>query len=199
MEHRDARGRQSRSRREAGAGVIVTTERIQATHLGGSPRRKSSHRDLRPAERATGIHASDSLYAWAWYLRGGGGAAALAEDQGPAGLQATHGGGTGGGPGTTWRRRQWRTGTPRSGAGGGQGPADIKGARGSDRRRSGQSSDSESRSLRTAGLARPAGPRHSPAPTGVGRGASDCHGRVSRRQWGLRGAGSDGPPTKMCR
>ncbi len=45
-----------------------------------------------------------------------------------------------------------------------------------DRRRSCESSDSESRSLRTAGLAQPAGPRHSPAPTGVGRGTSDGHG-----------------------
>ncbi len=42
-----------------------------------------------------------------------------------------------------------------------------------DRRRSGQRSDSESRSLRTAGLGQPAGPRHSPAPTGVRRGTSD--------------------------
>jgi hypothetical protein len=41
--------------------------------------------------------------------------------------------------------------------------------------RSGQSSDSESRSLRTAGLGQPAGPRHSPAPTGVRRGTSDRH------------------------
>ena len=63
-----------------------------------TPRRKSSHRDLRPAGRATRIHASDSLYAWAWYQWSGGGAAALAEDQGPAELQATHCGGTGGGP-----------------------------------------------------------------------------------------------------
>ena len=94
-----------------------------------TPRRKSSHRDLRPAGRATRIHTSDSLYAWAWYQRSGGGAAGLAEDQGPAELQATHGVGTGGGPGTTRRRRRWRTGTPHSGAGGGPGPADIKGAR----------------------------------------------------------------------
>jgi hypothetical protein len=39
-----------------------------------------------------------------------------------------------------------------------------------DRRRSGQCSDSESRSLRTAGLGQPAGSRHSPAPTEVRRG-----------------------------
>jgi hypothetical protein len=45
-----------------------------------------------------------------------------------------------------------------------------------DRRRRRQSSDSESRSLRTAGLAKPAGPRHSPATTGVRRGPSDGHG-----------------------
>ncbi len=47
-----------------------------------------------------------------------------------------------------------------------------------DLRRSGQRSDSESRSLRTAGLAQPAGPRHSPAPTGVRRGTSDGHGWI---------------------
>ncbi len=47
-----------------------------------------------------------------------------------------------------------------------------------DRRRSGQRSDSESRSLRTAGLGQPAGPRHSPAPTGVRRGTSDGNGWI---------------------
>jgi hypothetical protein len=63
------------------------------------PRRKSSHRDLRrarpgcmhPACSTPGLGTSDQ-----WR---GGGAAALAEDQEPAELQATHGGGTGGGPG----------------------------------------------------------------------------------------------------
>ncbi len=39
-------------------------------------------------------------------------------------------------------------------------------------RQSCQRSDSESRSLRTAGLGQPAGPRHSPAPSGVRRGTS---------------------------
>ncbi len=48
-------------------------------------------------------------------------------------------------------------------------------ARVMDRRRSGQSWDSESRSLCTAGLGQPAGPRHSPAPTGVRRETSDGH------------------------
>ncbi len=57
-----------------------------------------------------------------------------------------------------------------------QGPADIKPTAGvMDRQRSGQSqsSVSGSRSLRIAGLLQPAGPRHSPAPTGVGSEASD--------------------------
>ncbi len=39
-------------------------------------------------------------------------------------------------------------------------------------------SDSESRSLRTAGLGQPAGQHHLPAPTGVRRGTSDCHGWI---------------------
>ena len=157
------------------------------------PWRKSSHRDLRPAGRATRIHASDSLYAWAWYQRSGGGAAALAEDQGPAELQATHGGGTGGGPGTTRRQHRWRTGRCAAA------PVEDRGRRTSrepaagvmDRRRSGQSSDSESRSLRTAGLAQPAGPRHSPAPTGVGRGRS----RLGR----VEGSGGYGEPGRTGR
>jgi hypothetical protein len=44
------------------------------------------------------------------------------------------------------------------------------------RRRSGPSSDSESLSLHTARLAQPARPRHSPAPTGVGRVMSASRG-----------------------
>jgi hypothetical protein len=44
-----------------------------------------------------------------------------------------------------------------------------------DRLQSCQSSDSESRSLRTAGLGQPAEPHHSAAPPGVRRGTSDGH------------------------
>ncbi len=66
----------------------------------------------------------------------------------------------------TQRWRQWRT-----GVGGHQGGPQPKSCTGS----CGQSSDSESRSLRTAELAQPAWQRHSPAPTGVRRGTSDGH------------------------
>ena len=57
-----------------------------------------------------------------------------------------------------------------------------------DRRRSGQRSDSESRSLRTAGLGQPAGPRHSPAPTGVRRGTSDGHGWIGSKAVEITGS-----------
>ncbi len=50
-----------------------------------------------------------------------------------------------------------------------------------DRRRSGQRSDSESRSLHTSVLGQPAGPRHLPAPTGVRRGTSDGHGEIGSK------------------
>ena len=74
-------------------------------------------------------------------------------------------------------RSRWRAGpTQRRHPVVDQGPADIKPAAGvMDRRWSGQSqsSVSGSRGLRIAGLQQPAGPRHSPAPTGVGRGTSD--------------------------
>jgi hypothetical protein len=50
-----------------------------------------------------------------------------------------------------------------------------------DRRRSGQSLDSGSWSLHTAELGQPAGPRHSPAPTGVRRGTSDGHGWIGSK------------------
>ncbi len=61
-----------------------------------------------------------------------------------------------------------------------------------DRRRSGQRSDSESRrrSLRTAGLGQPAGPRHSPAPTGVRRGTSDGNGWIGSRSKAVEITGS---------
>jgi hypothetical protein len=62
-----------------------------------------------------------------------------------------------------------------------------------DRLRSGQRSDSESRSLRTAGLGQPAGQRHSPAPTGVRRGTSDGHG-LDRVESG----GDKGKPSRVC-
>ena len=93
------------------------------------PWRKSSHRDLRPAGRATRIHASDSLYAWAWYQRSGGGAAEerrhwrrtrgrrsykLHTAAAPVEDRGRRGGSTGGGPGAAQRRRR------RSGAGGHQ-------------------------------------------------------------------------------
>ncbi len=57
-----------------------------------------------------------------------------------------------------------------------------------DRRRSGQSLDLESRSLRTAGLGQPAGPRHSPAPTGVRRGTSDGHGWIGSKAVEMTGS-----------
>jgi hypothetical protein len=82
--------------------------------------------------------------------------------------------------------------TSRAGASGGQEQADIEGAstRITDLRRSGQSWDSESRSIRTAGLAPPAGLRHSPAPTGVRRDFEQ-----SRLDW-VEGDGDNG--TRMC-
>ncbi len=68
------------------------------------PERQRSYREVvapGPTDRGarSRVHASDSLYAWAWHWWSSGGAVALAEDQGPVGLQATHGGGTGGGLG----------------------------------------------------------------------------------------------------
>jgi hypothetical protein len=73
--------------------------------------------------------------------------------------------------------------TSRGGAGGGPGRRTSRepAAGVMDRRRSGQSSDSESRSLRTAGLGQPAGPRHSPAPTGLRRGTLDGHGWIGTK------------------
>jgi hypothetical protein len=65
-----------------------------------------------------------------------------------------------------------------------------------DRRRCCKSSDSESGSLGTVGLRQPAGLRHSPAPTGVGRGTSDGHGSGG----GDNGKpGRTGPPSKISR
>ncbi len=55
-------------------------------------------------------------------------------------------------------------------------------------RRSGQSSDSDNRSLRTAGLGQPAGQRHSPAPTGVRRGTSDGHGWIGSKAVEITGS-----------
>ena len=85
------------------------------------------------------------------------------------------------------RRSRWRAGpTQQRHPVVDQGPADIKPAAGvMDRRRSGQSqsSVSGSRSLRIAGLQQTAGPRHSPAPTGVGSetwDGQDCTTTTSR-------------------
>ncbi len=110
---------------------------------------------------------------------GAAGAAAAAELQ----LEATHwrhrrrtgaGGVTGytvAAPVEDWRRRAAAPVGDRSRRTSREPPAGVM-----DRRRSGHSSDSESRSLRTAGLGQPAGSRHSPAQTGVRRGTSDGHG-----------------------
>jgi hypothetical protein len=120
---------------------------------------------------------------------GAAGAAAAAE------LQDTH------------RRHRWRTGTrrsyrlhsggsgggletSRSSAGGGPEPADIEGARSRSHGpagRIGQRSDSESRSLRTAGLGQPAGPRHSPRDVG--------RSRLDR----VEGGGDNGKPGRKGR
>ena len=107
-----------------------------------------------------------------------------------------HSGDIGGGPepaelqATQWRlrwrtgdvarRRRWRTGSRRTSR---EPAAGVM-----DRRRSGQRSDSESRSLRTAGLGQPAGPRHSPAPTGVRRGTSDGHGWIGSKAVEITGS-----------
>ncbi len=57
-----------------------------------------------------------------------------------------------------------------------------------NRRRSGERSDSESRSLRTAGLGQPAGPIHSPAPTGVRRGTPDGHDWIGSKAVEITGS-----------
>ncbi len=57
-----------------------------------------------------------------------------------------------------------------------------------DLRRSCQSSDSESRSLRTAGLGQPAGPRHSPAPTLLRRGTLDGNGWIESKAVEITGS-----------
>jgi hypothetical protein len=56
------------------------------------------------------------------------------------------------------------------------------------RPRSGQSSDSESLSLCTAGLEQPAGPRHSPAQTGERRGTSEGHGWIGSEEVEITGS-----------
>ncbi len=122
---------------------------------------------------------------------GAAGAAGAADAAAAAELQATQ-----------WRLR-WRTGDVarrrrwRTGAGGHRGSrrtSSEPAAGVMDRRRSGQRSDSESRSLHTAGLGQPAGPRHSPAPTGVRRGTSDGHG-LDR----IEGGGDNGKPSRTGR
>jgi hypothetical protein len=54
--------------------------------------------------------------------------------------------------------------------------------------KSGQRSDWKSLSLRTTGLGQPAGPRHSPAPTGVRRGTSDGHGWIGSKAVEITGS-----------
>ena len=78
------------------------------------------------------------------------------------------------------RRRRWRIGSRRTS---GEPAAGVM-----DRQRSGQRSASASRSLRTAGLGQPAGPRHSPAPTGVRRESSDGHGWIGSKAVEITGS-----------
>jgi hypothetical protein len=67
-----------------------------------------------------------------------------------------------------------------------------------DRQRSGQSSDSESRSLRTAGLGQPAGPRHSAAPFACSYWSEE--GDVGRTLLDrVEGDGEDGKPGRTGR
>ena len=116
--------------------------------------------------------------------RRGGGAtsytsAASVEDRKPAELQATQ-----------WRLR-WRTGDVarrRRRRTGSRRRRTWREPAAGVRRRSGQRSDSESRSLRTAGLGQAAGPRHSPAPTGVRRGTSDGHGWIGSKAVEITGS-----------
>ena len=70
---------------------------------------------------------------------------------------------------------------------------DTAAAPAEDRRRS--AADSEDWSLRPAGQAHPAEPRHSP----VRRGTQGKHGWLGRRQWRRLRAGLGGPPTKLLR
>ncbi len=108
-----------------------------------------------------------------------GGVTALAEDRNvvrrsrqrtgaPAELQATHSDGTSGRPWMTRRRQPWtsHSGTVEDQC---QRTSREPAAGVMVRRRSGQSSDSESSSLHNDGLAQPAWPHHSPASTRVRR------------------------------
>jgi hypothetical protein len=104
----------------------------------------------------------------------------------------------------TLRRCRWTTGTDAAAA-----PVEDRGWRTSrqpaagvmSRRRSGQSSDSGSRSLRTAGLAQleAAGPRRSTLLLEWGEGRRTVTAGLGRRRWRPGRAGSGGPLTKMCR
>jgi hypothetical protein len=141
----------SRGRQRAGAGVIVTTARIQATYLGGSRSTGTyGQRGARPGYTPPALSTPGLGTSGAEELR--------------------RSGGTGGGPGTcgatsyTRRWRRWRT-----GAGGHQG---------SPRQESWTGCGADRARTRRAGV----------------YALLDWHnlpGRVTR------GAGSDGPPTKM--
>jgi hypothetical protein len=90
---------------------------------------------------------------------------------------------------TPWRVR-WRTGEValrrrwRTGAGGHRESPQPESWTGPG----GQSSASESRSLRTAGLGQPARQRHSLAPSGVRRGTSDGHGWIGSKAVEITGS-----------
>jgi hypothetical protein len=100
------------------------------------------------------------------------------------------------------RRRRWRTGADAAAA-----PAEDRGRRTSrepaagvmNRRRDGKRSCSGSRSLRTTGLAPPAGPRRSTLRLEWGEGRRTVTVGLGRGRWRLRRAGSGGPLTEMCR
>ena len=127
---------------------------------------------------------------------GTAGAACTACAVAAAELQATH------------RRHRWRTGsrrsyrlhsggsgggleTSRSGAGGGLEPADIEGARSRSHGPAAERPElglGEPESTHCAGPGQPAGPRHSPAPTGVRRGTSDGHGWIGSKAVEMTGS-----------
>ena len=177
--------------------MIVTTARIQATYLGGSRRTgtygpRGARLGYTPPTRSTpGLGTSGAAEERRHWRRTRGRrsyklhtAAAPVEDRG------RRGGSTGGGPGAA-RRRRWRT-----GAGGHQGspqPESWTGG-GADRARTRRAGvyallDWPNLPGRVTRLLR--------LEWGEGRWTATVG--PGRRQWRLRGAGSDGPPTKMYR
>ncbi len=133
---------------------------------------------LGSAGGVTSYTLAASVQAWTRRRR----AAASVEDRSRQSYRLhSHGGGSGGGLETSC-----------SGAGGGPEPADIEGAHSWSHRPAaaggGQSSDSESRSLRIAGLGQRPGPRHSPALTRVRRGTSDGHGWIRSKAVEITGS-----------